>query len=71
MKKRGLMLILVFLLSLSFVYAYEYNISGSGYEYPNQDNAYLRFNNLKYEPYPVTPGDYFEAWLKITNIGDE
>jgi len=66
--KRGVILILFFLLITS-VYAYEYNISGD--EYMGGQSPELRFDTLKYEPYPVTPGDYFEVWLKIANIGDE
>jgi len=66
MKK--LILLLMFMLSLNLVYAYEYNIS-TGEEYPNIETSQFRFENLKYEPYPVTPGDYFEIWIKITNYG--
>lgn len=67
--KRGIILILVFLSLMTSVYAFEYNISGV--YYMGGQSAELRFDNLKYEPYPVTPGDYFEVWLKVTNIGDE
>lgn len=67
--KKILIFILVFLFSLSLAYAYEYNISGT--EYMGGHSPELRFDNLKYEPYPVTPGDYFEVWLKVTNIGEE
>jgi hypothetical protein len=26
---------------------------------------------LKYEPYPVNPGDWFDLWVKVQNIGSE
>ena len=67
MRKR--VVLFLFLLCVSLVSAYEYNITGpyfAGGQAPQ-----LRFDNLKYEPYPVTPGDHFEVWLKITNIGEE
>jgi len=67
--KGGVILILVFLFSLTLSYAYEYNITAPYYQ--GGSAAELRFDNLKYEPYPVTPGDHFEVWLKVTNIGDE
>lgn len=69
--KKGFLFLALALFFFTSVYAYDYNISGSRYDYPNHVSAYLRFDNLKYEPYPVTPGDYFEVWLKVTNIGDE
>jgi hypothetical protein len=29
----------------------------------------LVFQNLRYNPYPVAPGDYFEIWFKVINNG--
>jgi hypothetical protein len=31
----------------------------------------LLVSSLKYEPYPVQPGEYFTIWVKIQNIGNE
>lgn len=67
--KRGVVLTLVFLCLINLVYAYEYDIGTTNYMGGNSPE--LRFDNLKYEPYPVTPGDSFEVWLKVTNIGNE
>tara|TARA_Y100000034_G_C6902291_1_gene417584 strand:+ start:714 stop:2066 length:1353 start_codon:yes stop_codon:yes gene_type:complete len=70
--KRGAILILVFLFLATSVYAIDYNISGTRYEYDVDSTLpYLRFDNLRYEPYPVTPGDSFEVWVKVTNVGGE
>ena len=58
----------VFVLCFNLVHAYESYVS-TGAEYPNVETNQFRFENLKYEPYPVSPGDYFEVWIKITNYG--
>lgn len=62
--------LLIFILCFNLVHAYESDIS-TGEEYPNVETSQFRFENLKYEPYPVTPGDYFEIWIKITNYGND
>lgn len=33
------------------------------------DSPKLNLIKLKYEPYPVEPGDYFTLWLEVENIG--
>jgi len=68
MKK--LILLLMLVLCFNLVYAYESDIS-TGEEYPNIETNQFRFENLKYEPYPVTPGNYFEIWIKLTNYGND
>jgi hypothetical protein len=44
-------------------------------EYPAQKasstNAQFIVKVLKYEPFPVNPGDWFDIWVKIENIGEE
>jgi len=31
----------------------------------------LKINSLRYEPYPVEPGQYFKLWIKVENSGVE
>ncbi|MFH1209659.1 MAG: hypothetical protein V1663_02630 [archaeon] len=70
MKKIILLLIPLFLLlGLFNVYGYETNLSAFGF-YPSSSSSSFRFEALKYTPYPVTPGDYFEIWVKVTNTGN-
>lgn len=33
--------------------------------------ARFQLQKLKYEPYPANPGEYFDLWLKVENVGDE
>jgi len=51
----------IFLLSfcLNFVSSEEINYSVN-YLYEG-----IQISSLKYEPYPVNPGDYFDVWLKV------
>ena len=32
--------------------------------------AYFQVVSTKYEPYPAEPGEYFDLWLKVRNIGN-
>ncbi|MBU2633898.1 MAG: COG1361 S-layer family protein [Nanoarchaeota archaeon] len=65
MKK--ILLFFVLVLCINIVNAYEYNVSGTDFSTTGYNQ--FRFETVKYEPYPVTPGDYFEVWIKITNYG--
>lgn len=55
----------------------DYSVSNiTGFSRPSQANsvsnkAYLEMNTLKYEPYPVNAGDWFDLWLKVENTGNE
>lgn len=31
--------------------------------------AQFRVQTLKYDPFPVNPGDYFDVWIQVENIG--
>ena len=61
-------LLLVMILQFNLVSAdmqvVEYNITSGG-----QDNAQFQVQTLKYEPYPVNAGDWFDLWVKVQNIG--
>ncbi len=69
MKLRNLILIFMVLSMIIPAYAIEETFI-SGYAgrtiYPNVD-----ISKLRYEPYPVKPGDYFDLWLEIQNTGEE
>ena len=58
MKLRFFILILLGFILLNFVSAEEINCS---YSY-NFDG--IQITSLKYEPYPVNPGEYFEIWIQ-------
>jgi len=64
MRKFLILLALVFL--MPFSYAIELNTSSSNIE-SNFADLYIAV--LKYEPYPVSPGEYFNLWLEIENKG--
>lgn len=32
-------------------------------------SARIQLTQLKYEPYPVNPGEYFDLWIKVQNTG--
>jgi len=72
-------LIFVFLLLLPFVSAIEQTITedsttiatGTEKIISGQDNPNLVVATLRYEPFPVEQGSYFDLWLKILNTGNE
>jgi hypothetical protein len=68
MKKE--MIIILALLFIPFVLAsniqqVNYTNTPSG----SSNNANLVVQVLKYEPYPVNAGDWFDLWVKVQNIG--
>ena len=76
MKKRLLILTLViFLTSMLFSQAYESTLP-AGEEDKSMStkvvgNPMVKIAALKYEPYPVEPGYFFDLWLRIDNLGEE
>jgi hypothetical protein len=46
-------------------YQQNYSVSASG----NPTSAQFVLQALKYEPYPVIPGEWFDVWVKAENIG--
>lgn len=69
MEKRGLIAAFLFaalLISLSSVQAYEQNFSSTVTDFAN-----IQFLSLRYEPYPVEPGEQFKLWIKIQNVGSK
>jgi hypothetical protein len=64
MKKFILSFVLIMFLS-SIVFAYEQNLTTSYGSYGSQ----ISVSSLKYEPYPVEPGETFKVYLILKNIG--
>ena len=64
--------LLMVLLILPFSLAIEKNITKDYAELVvSQSNPNLIVATLRYEPYPVVQGQYFDIWLKIQNTGAE
>jgi len=71
MKNIAMLFLVIAALSASFAAAdsFEINISEEGAY--STSSANIKINQLKYEPYPVNPGEYFTLWIKAENIGKE
>ncbi|MDA3836644.1 MAG: hypothetical protein PF542_03400 [Nanoarchaeota archaeon] len=70
MKKNIYIFTFVFLLlSMSFAVAATYEETFS--DYSNIDSTSLQIESLKYEPYPVSPGEYFTLWILVKKTGNE
>jgi hypothetical protein len=54
----------------SNVSASEYNMNITSTITSPKDAA-LVATSLKYEPYPINAGDWFDIWVKVQNIGEE
>src|SRR3989344_4677718 len=60
-RKIGLVFMLLFTLMFVTVSAVEINYTGNN---AADSSGSLEVTQLKYEPYPVNPGEYFDVWLK-------
>ncbi len=70
MKKNILVGLFVLLLLTTFVGAEVYETEFSTFPaYSSSKAANLQVKNLRYEPYPVNPGEYFTLWIKVENLG--
>lgn len=70
--KKILLGFVMILLSMSFVSAvtYEINLTTSSYRtYTSSEGSKIEIQQLRYEPYPVNPGEYFTLWIKAENTG--
>lgn len=68
MKKIIVLLIAILSVSLVFGVAYQQDYPTSDRSAPAE--AQFAVTALKYEPYPVNPGEYFDLWVKAENIGN-
>ena len=66
-KKEMIIFALAFalLLSVQTVLAYEINYTLNAVEFSD-----LSIRSMKYEPYPVEPGETFDLWIKVQNFGN-
>ncbi len=69
--KKGAFL-LIFLVCMISVMAIEQDTTSSWLNRTSSVGNYPQIDvvSLKYEPYPVEPGQYFTLWLKIKNLGN-
>lgn len=70
MRKAGFVLALVLLAVSVSASVYTANISdplAPGRFFPT--DAKFEVETLKYDPYPVSPGDSFDVWIKVDNVG--
>ena len=64
------MIILAVLLNFTLISAYQVNLSGN-LNNGQTENAAFIVKTLKYEPYPVNAGDWFDIWVQVQNIGQK
>jgi hypothetical protein len=73
MKAKLIVYIIILTALVSVAYATELEINLS--EPNTYDGAFsssiIQIDQLKYEPYPVNPGEYFTLWIKAENVGKE
>ena len=72
MKIKNMFIIcVIMLISLVGVYAdfYEENFTEKPIYRTSMSSSDIDIQQLKYEPYPVNPGEYFTLWIKAENVG--
>ncbi len=70
MKKLILSLILMLALTMSITYGVVYQQDYITNDQSAPGDAQFAVTLLKYEPYPINPGSYFDLWIKVDNIGN-
>jgi len=71
MNKTIILGLITMLFAVSFVSAIDFEINytiSKGYQ---SGSSTIQVSQLKYEPYPVNPGEYFTLWIKAENTGSE
>jgi len=69
--KKILPWLIIMLLSISFVSAVDFVINFTTRNSYSESLPNIQVKQLKYEPYPVNPGEYFDLWIKAENVGEE
>ena len=74
MSKKNYILSLILIVCIFIIQAmpiYAENIQQINYSLPSQiySNPNFMITVLKYEPFPVNAGDWFDLWIKVQNIG--
>lgn len=65
--------IILLILAATSVNAVEIDLSGSAINKTGAIGNYPQLDiiGLKYEPFPVEPGDYFTLWVRVQNLGND
>jgi hypothetical protein len=64
-----MLVILCFAILSPFVCAGMYEVNYNETSSTSNTNSNLVVQTLKYEPYPVNAGDWFDVWIKVQNVG--
>lgn len=65
MKSKFVIISIFFLVLIGSVFAQTYEESYS----VSYEMSGLQVESIKYEPYPVNPGEYFDLWVSVKNTG--
>ncbi len=65
----SLVLMLALMVDITFGQVYQQEYTTNDQRAPPGE-AQFAVTLLKYEPYPVNPGSYFDLWIKVDNIGN-
>lgn len=71
--KRGIItgiFICIFLATLTSSITIDYPSSYLNRTSSLNEDPKIQIAQLKYEPYPIEPGTYFDVWLKVKNVGN-
>ena len=71
MNKKILMFFIALVVCINLVSAADIEINFTTSKTYQKGTASIQINQLKYEPYPVNPGEYFTLWIKAETIGSE
>jgi hypothetical protein len=71
MNKKILLWLVLLVVSVFFVSAADYEINFTDFNTYKSSSTYanIQVKSMRYEPYPVNPGEYFTLWIKAENIG--
>ena len=69
MKKFYTLMMILTLLSVSLVSAESMVVDLDSSSYGSSATSDIQVRQLRYEPYPVNPGEYFTLWIKVENVG--
>jgi len=66
-----ILVLLVIVFQTSFARAVSHEIDYAPTNLGDNSDAKFSVQTLKYEPYPVNAGDWFDLWVKVQNIGSD
>lgn len=69
MKNKSIYFMILVGLMIGFVCADTSYYEESNNVVSNSDANYISVSKLRYEPYPVSPGDYFNIWIQVEKSG--